>query len=231
MTLSVHEMPFGSGILIRVRLTTTHFSMYECQKSMQWIWGRVKQCTAPHSVHENHQNHWHLPPLSPQRTCRNNRFAGSYRYILEAFAYAHMWKTPTKLKQQSAHPFLCCCMRACACERENFFCVGSDTDTVIHTKLNSVTSEAYLIKSCGKFSVEFVSYFRTFRSSVHFIPCVPTSNSSLGMFVGLFTFVVCHFLCVKTQAQRKTYNSSMWFTFMRIKWTERKTFFPTISSE
>lgn len=124
---------------------------------------------------------------------------------------------------------------AVACVRvhvnERFFCVGSDTDTVIHTKLNSVKSEAYLIKSCGKFSVEFVSYFRTFRSSVHFIPCVLTFKSSLGMFVGLLTFVVCHFLCVKTQAQRKTYNSSMWLTFMRIKWTERKTFFPTISSE
>lgn len=123
-------------------------------------------------------------------------------------------------------------LHACVCMwTSEFFFVGSDTDTVIHTKLNSVTSEAYLIKSCGKFSVEFVSYFRTFRSSVHFIPCVLTFNSSLGMFVGLFTFVVCHFLCVKTQAQRKTYNSSMWFTFMRIKWTERKTIFPTISPE
>lgn len=107
---------------------------------------------------------------------------------------------------------------------------GSDTDTMIHTKLSSVKSEAYLIKSCGKFSVEFVSYFRTFfvhrltsslafRSSAHHVACLS--------FYLLLLFII---FCVYTQAQRKTSNSSMWFTFMRIKRTERKTFQTNIFS-
>lgn len=36
------DITCGSGTLIRVGLTTTHFSMCECRKSMQWICGRIK---------------------------------------------------------------------------------------------------------------------------------------------------------------------------------------------
>lgn len=191
-------MPFGSGILIRVGLTTTHFSRCMRVKKVcseyEGVWSYAHS-TAPHGVYKNHQNHWHLPPLSPQRICRNNHFAGSHRYILEAFAqHTHLWKKAKKSISNWSNKVLtrsCAAVRANEREQANSFFFGSDTDAVMHTKLNSVKSEAYLIKSCGKFSVDFVQYFRTFRSSAAHRPLRFDSQSQLITLRACCSIYVC----------------------------------------